>query len=91
MVPLEHRLLDERVNDRQAGRGAGGHADRDGPVQLDDRRPGQQLVQRGDARPIGVLGPDGAGVAGGDGGLDRVRATAQRLGLLQCGQAAADQ
>ena len=53
----------------------------------------ERVVERGDARPVRLRGRARPGVAGGDGGLQRVgaRRAAQRLGARQRGQAAADQ
>jgi hypothetical protein len=72
------------------------HPDRDGAVQLHDRRRnelGERVIKRDDALPVGVLRDPRLRVAGGDGGLPRVRperaAAAQRA--LERGEAAADQ
>jgi hypothetical protein len=70
----------------------------DRPVHLDDRsRRGfcEHVVESRDPAPVGVLGTPGAGVLGGDRRLEevpphRLPARGQHLGLLQCGQSAAD-
>jgi hypothetical protein len=73
----QRRFGSQGVDQLEAGLGAVRHPDRHGPVQLDDggrAELGQRVVERGDARPVGLLGGARAGVAGGDGGLQRVRA-----------------
>ena len=65
----------DRVQHREPGVRAEGAAVGDGPVDLDRRVVAgrrEQVVEPGDARPVGVLGTAGARVAGGDGGLHRV-------------------
>ncbi len=67
----------ELVDDRKAGVEPPGHGDGDGPVERHHRRRhdlGQQLVQRGDLRPVGVGDIGGAGVARRDRRLQLVRA-----------------
>src|SRR2546430_1501776 len=91
VVPLERRLPDERVDEREPGRRPVGHRERDGAVELHDRRGGQQLVQGGDPRPVGLPGGTRPGVARRDGGLHRVRAATQRLGLVESGEAPPDE
>jgi hypothetical protein len=57
---------------REAGRRAVGLADRDGPVERDDRAPGepeQLVVPADDLHPIGLLCARRIGVQGGDRGL----------------------
>ena len=73
-----------------------GHADRDRPVELDHRRRRdvrQHLVQRGDPRPVGLLGGrrPGRGRRRSRPAARTGRVAAERLGPLQRGQAAADQ
>ena len=71
----------QRVDELEAGRRAERHRHRDRAVELDDRRRrelGERVVERGDARPVGLLGGARARVAGGDRGLQRVRARARR-------------
>ena len=54
---------------------------------------GQRVVERRDARPVGLLGRARPRVAGGDRGLQRVRPerAAERLGALERREAAADE
>ena len=81
VVALERGLGRQRVDDLEPGRRAERHRHRDRAVQLDDRRRrqlGQRVVQRGDPRPVGLLGGARSRVAGGDRGLERVRARARR-------------
>jgi hypothetical protein len=59
VVALKPRLRGQRIDEREARLGTEGHRDRDCPIQLRDRRwreLDEQLVERGDARPIRVLG-----------------------------------
>ena len=67
----------QRVQDRQPGRRPLSVRDGDGPVRLDDRgrvEPEQLAVQRGDLPPVSIGARGRVGVAGGDGGLQLVRA-----------------
>jgi hypothetical protein len=59
VVALERRLRGQRVDELEAGRRAERHRDRDRAVQLHDRRRrelGERVVERRDARPVGLLG-----------------------------------
>ncbi len=56
--------------------GARGHRDGDQAVELSDRgwrQADERVIEPDDPRPVGVLGPRGAGVLGGDRGLEEVR------------------
>jgi hypothetical protein len=92
-VAIEGSLVQQGVGDLQPLGRAGGHPDRDRAVQLNDRRGcdvGEHPVERGDAPPVGVLGRERAGVAGGDLGLQGVGAEgAERVGAGERLQAAA--
>ncbi|MEU8245219.1 pentapeptide repeat-containing protein [Nonomuraea sp. NPDC048916] len=96
VVALESRFGDQRVGQLQARFGAVGHGHRDRAVELHHRRgqhPGEHRVEGGDLRPVGLLGTAGPRVAGGDGGLQHVRAkgAAGPPGAQQGGEAAADE
>src|SRR2546423_3707296 len=76
VVRAERLLRGEFVDQIQGGRGAIGHPDGDGAVQLDDRRwheLSHRVVKRHDARPIGLRRGRGSRVARGDRGLQRIR------------------
>src|SRR2546423_6017029 len=76
VVGAERRLSGEVVDQVQGGRGTVRHPDRNGTVQLDDRRwheLSHRVVERHDARPIGLGRGRGSRVACGDGGLQGVR------------------
>ncbi len=93
VVAAQRGLVGERVDELEPGLRAEGHHDRHGAVELDDRGAGERrqgVVQRDDPRPVGLLDAAGPRVAGGDRGLQRVRAqrAAELLGALQPGQAA---
>src|SRR2546428_8790771 len=94
MVAPEQGLRGERVDERQPFRRAEGHRHRDRAVQLDDgggRDVGERIVERRDARPVGLRRGARARVTGGDCGLERVRPepAAELLGALERGQTAA--
>ena len=75
MVVLEGRLGGERIDESQPFRRAESHGDGDRAIQLDDggrRDLRERVVERRDARPVGVLRSARARVAGGDRGLQRV-------------------
>jgi hypothetical protein len=66
----------ERCEQRESTLGTVGHRDRDRAVELDHRRGrglGEPVVQRGDLRPVGVLGPGRSRVERGDRALQLVR------------------
>src|SRR5256885_6357403 len=74
VVRAERWLIGEAVDQVQGGRGAVRHPDGDGAVELDDRRwheLGERVVERHDARPIGLRRGRGPRVACGDRGLQR--------------------
>src|SRR5439155_6380822 len=84
------------VDDVQAAGGAVRHRNGHRAVELHHwgwGEPGQGLIERGDACPVGVLGGAGLGVAGGDRGLQYVRAdrAADPFGAQQRGVAATDE
>ena len=87
----------QRVDQLEPGRGAERHRRRAtarfSSTTGDGATCAERVVERGDARPVGLLGGAGARVAGGDRGLQRVRArrAAEPLGALERGQPAADQ
>ena len=59
VVALQRRLVGERVDELEPGRRTERHRDRDRAVELDHRRRrqlGERVVERGDARPVGVVG-----------------------------------
>ena len=96
VVTTELLGLEERVDELEPRFGPERHADRDRTVEVDDRRRHElreRVVQRHDSLPVGVLGDAGAGVAGGDRGLERVRPgrAAEPLGARERGEAASDE
>ena len=79
VVVGQRRRLAQRFHQRQRRGRAFGHRDGDGAIELHHRRGqhvDQLVVQGGDARPVGGRCLGGAGVAGGDGCLQRVGAGA---------------
>src|SRR5829696_10392258 len=65
-----------RFQDLKSGRGIPGHTGRHRPVEIDDRAGpdlAEDLVQGGDAPPVGVVWPDRSGMTGRDGRLEGVR------------------
>ncbi len=77
VVAAQRRLASERVDQLERRLRAERHPDRDRAVELHHRRRrelGESVVEGDDALPVGVLGDPGARVAGGDRGLQRVRA-----------------
>src|SRR5258707_275374 len=96
MVGLERGLGGERVDELEASSWTEGHGDGDGAIELDHRRwgeLGELCVELDDARPARFLGGERSGMAGGDGGLECVRATAaaELSGTLERGKATADE
>ncbi|HEY5398064.1 MAG TPA: hypothetical protein VIL16_22000 [Trebonia sp.] len=103
VVAAQRGVACQGIDDGQGlGRavGAVGHGDGDGAVELDDRGRGERaegLVERDDAGPVGVGGGARPGVAGGQLGLEDVRAfgsaplAGARGRLGQGGQAVGDQ
>jgi hypothetical protein len=89
-------VRDKRLYEIETCGGTRGHGDSDGAVELDDRRWGglvEDLVKVCDAVPIRVGGSDGAGMAGGDGGLENIGAglSGELLSMGESGEAAADE
>ena len=77
MVARQRGLGSEGVYKREAGPGAVGHGDGHGTVELDDggwSELGELGIEGDDAEPVGFGGRAGAGVAGGDLGLEEIRA-----------------
>ena len=72
MVGLQEWLIDESVDEVEAGLWAEGHGDGHGAIQFDyggwDKL-GEGIVEGNDARPVRFFWSAGAGVTGGDGGL----------------------
>src|SRR5215207_5881213 len=96
VIAVQGRLLGEVVDEPQCLSGPERHADRDRAVEVHDRRRrdlGEAVVDGDDAHPVGVLRRPGARVAGGDRGLQRVRAdgAARRVRALQGGEPAANE
>jgi hypothetical protein len=82
MVALEGRLFGERFDEGESDGWAGGHGDGDGAVELDNggrREPDELGVEGGDPMPVCGVRRVGAGVAGGDGGLEGVGARVRIL------------
>jgi hypothetical protein len=100
-VAAQGRVVRDRVDDAQRDRGPVRHRDRDRAVELDHRgrvELAEGLVEADDAEPVGVVGGDRAGVAGGQLGLQDVRpgppapaALRARRRRRQRGQAVRDQ
>src|SRR5450432_4178646 len=96
MVACERGFGSEGVYECEAGMGAVGHGDGYGAVELDDGR-GDELSELGveddDAGPVGFGWRAGAGVAGGDLGLEEIRAAGgvDSMSAFDCGKAAMDQ
>ncbi len=77
MIIAQRWFVDEAIDEIEPALRPERHADRDRAVELHDRRRrdlGELDVQRGDAHPIGVFGAARACVAGGDRGLQLIRA-----------------
>src|ERR1044072_7586566 len=77
VIALERRLVLQLVYKLKAGVGAERQRDRDRAVQLHYGRRhkfGERVVERHDARPVGLLCCARSCMAGGDGGLQSVRA-----------------
>ena len=96
VVVPERGFAGERLHQFQPGRRAEGHAHRHGAIERNHGRRRdlrQRVVERGDARPVGVGGSRGARMAGGDGGLQGidVERAGQGLRVFQRRQAAPDQ
>src|SRR5436190_7462551 len=96
VVVAEFRLRRQRVDELEATGGPAGHGNGDRTVELHDggrRERGQDLVERRDAFPVGLLRAARPGVAGGDRGLHHVgaRRAAEPLGAQQRGEAPADE
>ena len=96
VVGLQRRVVEQSVDDLEAGGGSERHAGRDTAIQLDLRRRrelGERVVEGDDAWPVGVFGRARAGMTGGDGCLERVWAerAGERLGTREGGEAAADE
>ena len=83
------------VHQPEARFGPEGHAVGDCAIEIDygrGRHDAQPVIERGDARPVGLGGLARAGVAGGEGGLQHIGAVAaQRFGAGQRIEAPADQ
>ena len=76
MVARKRGFGSEGIYECEAGLGAVGHGDGDGTVEFDDggwSELGKFVVEVYDAGPIGFRWRAGAGVAGGDLGLDEIR------------------
>ncbi len=100
MVGLERRLGGERVDEFKTGLRAKGHGERDGTIQLYNRRGhelGESIVERGDALPVRFRRSTRASVTGGDRGLKRIGAErttesiADFLGTPERGETATDE
>ena len=96
VVRPQCRLGAQPVDELQAGRRPERHADRHGPVELHHRRRrqlGQRVVERGDPRPVGLLGGARPGVASRDRRLEGIRPerATERLRPGQGGEASPDQ
>lgn len=96
MVVLEGGLGDESVDEVDAGLRSRGHGYGDGPVELDDWRGGglgEFGVEGYDAGPVCLFGSAGAGVAGGDFGLQEVwsAGAADFCGAFDCGESAVNE
>jgi len=87
-------LAGDRVEEREARRRPAGEANRDRPIDRDDRNrraPLQLGVEGGDPRPVGAFERRGSRVEGGDGRLDLVWPDApQAQGTVQLGDALVD-
>ena len=95
MVARERGFGSEGVYECQAGKGAVGHGDGYGAVELDDGRwseLGEFSVKDDNAVPIGFGWRAGAGVAGGDLGLEEIGAAegVEFMSAFDCGQSAMD-
>src|SRR4029453_13189251 len=76
VISAQGRFRGERIDNAESGLWPYSHGERDGAVQLDDRRGGQVgelFIERDDARPIRCLWAPRLGVTGSDAGLDGVR------------------
>ena len=74
---LQTGLAEQGVDDREARGGTERHRDSDGPVQGHHRcgqDPREGVIERGDARPVGLVRPRRTRMTGGDRRLDAVRA-----------------
>src|SRR5439155_512472 len=96
VVALERRLRPQPVHELEARGGTESHRDRHRTIQLHDggwRELGERIVERRDARPVRLRGGTRSRVAGGDRGLQRVRAerAAELLGPLECGETTMDE
>ena len=100
MIVGERGFSGQVIGQLQANRGTERHGECDGTIELHDRR-GLALrecrIDRGDASPVCLFSGTGASVAGGDGGLQRVRAGtavhigAELLGAIECSETAVDE
>ena len=94
MVARERGFGSEGIYECEAGLRAVGHGDGYGAVELNDRRwsePGELGVEDNDTGPIGFGWRAGAGVAGGDFGLQEIETAAavdeggvDRMSALDC-------
>src|SRR3954471_2359749 len=76
LVPAEAAIRRKLVEDGESGPRAACHADRDRPIDVDDRRgrpPRELAVEPGDLPPVGLLGAPGGRVERCDRGLELVR------------------
>ena len=96
MVARERGFGSEGVYECEAGLRSVGHGHGNGAVELDDRGGhdlGELRVEDDDAVPIGFQWRAGAGVAGGDLGLEEIRAAGgvDFMSAFDCSQAAMDE
>jgi hypothetical protein len=96
MVARERGFGSEGVYECEAGMGAVGHGDGYGTVEFDDggwSELGEFGVEDNDAGPVGFRWRAGAGVAGGDLGLEEIGAAGgvDFMSAFDCGEASADE
>jgi hypothetical protein len=93
MVRLKRWLRGQGVHEIQSGLRTEGHPNGNRAVQFHNGRWGELrelAIERGDARPVGVIVGASAGVASGDGRLQYIRSgrVAELVGAFQRGEAA---